>query len=199
MGIPAVVMWGGNYYADRLPPSRCWLVWDKENTGTFADAELAWTNQDAITRLLRHQWSGLIKASERGERRIHPTQKPVALAEWVIETVAPHANTTLDLFIGSGSTLIAAERKGLQFFGVEISPAYIDCSVTRWQNFTGKTATLESTGQTFAEVSASRRAKSPVKRSRSSATSATKSAPGSKPKAGSSPPTSDPITANIAS
>jgi len=65
LGVPVIVLWGGNYFADQLPASRCWLVWDKENTGTLADAELAWTNLDKPTRLLRHQWSGLMKASER--------------------------------------------------------------------------------------------------------------------------------------
>ena len=157
LGVPAIVLWGGNYYAHELPPSRCWLVWDKENTGTFADAELAWTNQDKIVRLLRHRWSGLMKASERGERRVHPTQKPVALAEWVIDTIAPDAQTVIDQFGGSCSTLIACEIKKKRAFVGELSPAYVDCGVLRWQNFTGKTATLEESGQTFDEVKASRR------------------------------------------
>lgn len=156
LGVPAIVLWGGNYFANALPPSRCWLVWDKENTGTFADAELAWTNQDAIVRLLRHQWSGLIKASERGERRVHPTQKPVALAEWVVDTIAPKAVSMIDPFLGSGWTLIAAERKGIQFFGCELSPAYVDVAVLRWQAFTGQAATLDGDGRRFADLAASR-------------------------------------------
>jgi DNA modification methylase len=150
LGVPVITLWGGNYYADALPASRCWLVWDKENTGSFADAELAWTNQDAIVRLLRHQWSGLIKASERGERRVHPTQKPVALAEWVLETLAPRAKTAIDLFLGSGSTLIACENRGVACYGVEMSEPYVDVIINRWQNFTGLQATLD--GKTFAEV-----------------------------------------------
>jgi DNA modification methylase len=158
LGVPIIALWGGNYFANALPNSRCWLIWDKENTGTFADAELAWTNQDKVVKLIRHQWSGLIKASERGERRVHPTQKPVALAEWVMETLAPKALTVIDLFLGSASTLIAAERRGMKCFGMEMSPAYVDVAVTRWQAFTGKTATLESTGQTFAEVAEERKA-----------------------------------------
>lgn len=156
--VPAIVMWGGNYYADKLPPSRCWLVWDKENTGTFADVELAWTNQDAVARLLRHQWSGLIKASERGEKRTHPTQKPVALAEWVHETVAPKAKSVVDLFLGSGSALIAAERKRIRCFGMELAPPYVDVSVLRWAANSQETPRLEATGQTFAEVKAERHA-----------------------------------------
>src|SRR5690606_31970690 len=106
-------------------------------------AELAWTNRDAVVRLFTHQWSGLIKASERGEKRVHPTQKPVALAEFVIEAVAPDAKTKIDLFLGSGSSLIACENKGVSCFGMEMSPEYCDVIVKRWQAFTGKTATLD--------------------------------------------------------
>jgi len=157
LGIPAIVLWGGNYFANSLPASRRWLVWDKENTGTFADAELAWTNQDMIVRLLRHQWSGLIKASERGERRVHPTQKPVALAEWVIKTIAPQATSVIDLFLGSGSTIIAAEQTGRSCVGLEMSPAYCDVIVKRWQDFVGAHATLDGDGRTFDDIAATRR------------------------------------------
>jgi hypothetical protein len=152
IGIPAIVLWGGNYFANELPASRCWLVWDKQNTGSFADVELAWTNQDAIARIFHHQWSGLIKASERGEKRVHPTQKPVALVEWVIETIAPKAQSYLDLFLGSGSSLIACERKGIACFGSEMSPHYIDAAVRRWCKFTGKKAMLQGTKKTFEQV-----------------------------------------------
>jgi hypothetical protein len=153
LGVPIIVLWGANYYANALPPSQCWLVWDKETNGNFADAELAWTNQKRPVELFRHQWSGLIKASERGERRVHPTQKPVALAEWVIETMEPDADVVLDLFLGSGSTLIACERKQKRCLAIELSPTYVDVAVIRWQNFTGKQATLQATGQTFEATS----------------------------------------------
>ena len=154
LGVRAIVLWGGNFFAADLPASRRWLIWDKQIAGnaTFADAELAWTNQDAPIRIFHHQWSGLVKASERREKRVHPTQKPVALAEWVIETVAPAAVTVIDLFAGSGSTLIACERKGRIGLMMELSPTYVDVAVEKWQNFTGNNATLEATGQTFAEV-----------------------------------------------
>ena len=156
VGVPTIVLWGGNYFANDLPPSRCWLVWDKENTGTFADAELAWTNKDAVVRVFRHQWSGLIKASERGEKRSHPTQKPVALSEWVLDTLAPKAATAIDLFLGSGSMLMACERKGVACFGMEMAEPYIDVIVNRWQAFTGLSATLEGDGRTFVEIAAVR-------------------------------------------
>lgn len=156
LNIPVMVFWGGNYYADALPPSKCWLVWDKENTGQFADAELAWTNADKPVRLFRHMWNGLMKASERGERRVHPTQKPAALAEWAFGVLGKDGDRVLDLFGGSASTLIACERTNRVAFLMELSPAYVDVAVTRWQNFTGQQATLESDGRTFDEIAGSR-------------------------------------------
>lgn len=156
LGIPAIALWGGNYYANHLPPSRCWLVWDKETNGNFADAELAWTNQDKVVKLLRHQWSGLMKASERGQRRTHPTQKPVVLAEWVADSIAPKARSVLDLFLGSGGVLIAAQTRGLRCFGMELSAAYVDVSVSRWAAFTGAAPILAETGETWDAVKARR-------------------------------------------
>jgi 16S rRNA G966 N2-methylase RsmD len=132
-----MIFWGGNYYANFLPPSRCWLVWDKENTGNFADVELAWTNQDKGARLLRHMWNGLMKASEKGERRVHPTQKPVALAEWAFDTLGKSGDNVLDLFGGSGSTLIACERTNRTCYVMELAPAYCDVIAARWERLTG--------------------------------------------------------------
>lgn len=152
IGVPAIVLWGGNYFANLLPPSRCWLAWDKENTGTFADIELAWTNQDAVARLFRHQWSGLIKASERGERRVHPTQKPVALADWVCEVIAPKAEKIIDLFLGGGGTLISAERKGKTLYAMEMAPVYVDVAIRRWEAFTGVGAIHAETGEQYPEA-----------------------------------------------
>ena len=129
--IPVLIFWGGNYYAEALPPSRCWLVWDKENTGNFADVELAWTNLDKPARLFRHMWNGLMKASERGEARVHPTQKPVALAEWALQKFGKEGDAVLDLFVGSGFTLVACERLGRRGFGMELSPEYVAVTLER--------------------------------------------------------------------
>ena len=147
------IIWGGNYYANALDNSSCWIVWDKDNTGNFADAELAWTNQPTAVRIFKHTWNGMIKASEHGQRRVHPTQKPVKLAEWCFDEYGEKCATVLDLFCGSGSTLIACEAKKKTGYMMELSPHYCDVIVKRWQDFTGKQATLESTGQTFNEVS----------------------------------------------
>ena len=156
LDIPTLIFWGGNYYADQLPASRCWIVWDKENTGTFADVELAWTNLDRPARLFRHMWSGLMKASERGERRVHPTQKPVALAEWCLVQFGSRDDAVLDLFLGSASTLIACEQTGRTCYGMELSEAYIDVALKRWQDFTDERATLDGDGRTFEEIAAER-------------------------------------------
>jgi len=136
------IIWGGNYYANHLENSSCWIVWDKQNTGNFADAELAWTNQKTAVRIFQHMWNGMIKGSEKGQKRVHPTQKPIALAEWCYEQYGKECETVLDLFAGSGSSLIACETKKKQGFMMELSPAYCDVIVKRWQDFTGKKAVL---------------------------------------------------------
>lgn len=147
------IIWGGNYYAQALENSSCWIVWDKENTGNFADAELAWTNQKTAVRIFKHMWNGMVKASEHGQKRVHPTQKPVKLAEWCFEQYGAECKTVLDLFCGSGSTLVACESSGKTGRMMELSPHYCDVIIKRWQDFTGKKATHAETGKTFDEVS----------------------------------------------
>lgn len=136
------IIWGGNYYANNLENSSCWIVWDKENTGNFADAELAWTNQKTAVRIFKHMWNGMLKDSERGQKRVHPTQKPVALAEWCFCQYGNECLTVLDLFGGSGSTLIACETQNKKGYIMELSPNYCDVIVKRWEDFTGKKAEL---------------------------------------------------------
>ena len=162
LGIKRQVWWGANHYAHALPETANWFVWDKrveeKQKDVNSDCELAWVRSKwASVRIFRHLWKGLIKASERGEARVHPTQKPVALVEWVFDYYRDLA-TVLDLFGGSGSTLIAAERQNKQAFLMELTPQYCDVIIKRWQDFTGQQATLEATGQTFAELSAEREA-----------------------------------------
>lgn len=87
---PKVVIWGGNYFG--LPASSKWLVWDKQNSGDFADCELAWTNLPGAVRIFRHMWNGMLRASERDAKRVHPTQKPILLMEWCIEQIGGACN-----------------------------------------------------------------------------------------------------------
>jgi hypothetical protein len=134
------VWWGGNHYAASaaLPDASCWLVWDKANGGSdFADCELAWTNHPGAVRLLTHMWNGMLRASERG-KRVHPTQKPLALAQWAFGVVDPKGGrkTVLDVFGGSGSTLMAAHLTGRAAAVIEMEPAYIDVIARRYQEAT---------------------------------------------------------------
>lgn len=149
------IWWGGNHYASSagLPDASCWLIWDKVNDGnTFADAELAWTDHPGPVRILRHQWQGMIRASERGSKRVHPTQKPVALAEWAFSIVDKPGSrlSVLDVFAGSGSTLIAAERTGRIAYVIEMVPAYVDVICRRYQELTGTKPTRGGVPHDFA-------------------------------------------------
>lgn len=145
--IPVMIFWGGNYYAEALPPSSCWIVWDKDNGESFfADAELAWTNQKTAVRIFKHTWNGLIKESERTEKRVHPTQKPAALAVWCYENYGEEGDNVLDLFGGSGSSLIACEQVNRNCYMMEMSPNYCDVIVHRWEKLTGQTASLQQHG-----------------------------------------------------
>jgi hypothetical protein len=138
------VWWGANYYSDVIPGISSWAVWDKDHHGmTFADAELAYVNVGGPIRVFRHAWSGNHRASEKNVSREHPTQKPVALYAWVFETWAPEATLIADPFLGSGTTLIAAEQLGRKCYGMEISPQYCDVIVRRWETMTGQTAVRE--------------------------------------------------------
>jgi DNA modification methylase len=149
--IPVQIYWGGNYYADKLPPTSCWLIWDKRGdsgiVNTFADCELAWTNMTGPARIHKQLWNGMIREGEK-DKRVHPTQKPVALAEWAIEQYLK-GSTVLDLFLGSGSTLIACEKLCKTCYGMEMSPAYCDVIIKRWEDFTGKKAILEEAPEAF--------------------------------------------------
>ena len=132
------IIFGGNYFTDFLPPSRCWLVWDKENTGNFADAELAWTSFDKGVKLYKHLWNGMSREGNRkdeGKTRVHPTQKPVGMLQKILEDFTEKGETVLDVFGGSGSTLIACEGTGRKCLMIEMSENYCDVirkRYTKW-------------------------------------------------------------------
>lgn len=143
LGIPVMIWWGANYYPEVLPISSCWIVWDKDTgTNAFPDAELAWCSDPSPVRIFKHTWNGMIKGSEQGEGRVHPTQKPIALAEWCLNQYGKGCEKILDLFCGSGSTLIACEKLNRICYGMELDPAYCDIIVQRWMKLTGKKAKL---------------------------------------------------------
>lgn len=122
------IIFGGNYYP--LPPARCWLVWDKETNGNFADCELAWTNLDKTVRRIRHLWNGLARAGNE-PRGDHPSQKPVPVMEWCIGHLPSSALTILDPFMGSGTTGVACVNLGRSFIGIERDPDYFDIACRR--------------------------------------------------------------------
>ena len=118
------IVWGGNYYS--LPPSPCWLVWDRmQRDFTFADAEMAWTNLKKAVRLYSFSRGQLV-----AEGKLHPTQKPLSLMVWSIR----HSGTSgliLDPFMGSGTTLVAAKLLGRRAIGIEIEEKYCEIAAKR--------------------------------------------------------------------
>jgi len=125
------VFFGGNYFS--LPPSSCWLVWDKVNgESDFADCELAWTNFPKAVRRIQWRWAGMLQEDmSNKEYRCHPTQKPLAVMKWVISQAPKECKTLLDPFMGSGTTLVAAKALGLSAIGVEMDESYCESAAKR--------------------------------------------------------------------
>ena len=132
-----LVTWGANHYASRLPNSPSWILWDKrEDVGSDdnADGELAWTNLGGPLRVFRHLWKGMIKASERGSVRVHPTQKPEALSSWVFAHAMARkklkrGDTILVPYMGSGPDLRPAQARGYNVIACEVDESYCRTAV----------------------------------------------------------------------
>ena len=121
------IIWGGNYFADMLPPSMRWLAWDKcQRNFTLADFELAWTSQNKAARAFNLSRS---QAGKDGKDN-HATPKPIALMEWCLGFL-PNAQTILDPFMGSGTTLVACQRLGRSGIGIELDPDYFAIACKR--------------------------------------------------------------------
>jgi DNA modification methylase len=131
-----LIFWGANYYCSCIPNGFGWLIWNKEREGnTFSGAEIAFVNKGVKVDLFTHQWHGMIKASERNNKRIHPTQKPIALVEWCFDNY--NAGTViLDGFAGSGSTLIACEKTKRICYTMELDEHYCGVVINRYKDFT---------------------------------------------------------------
>jgi len=133
LNIKKMVFWGANYYTECLPSTGCWLVWDKNNGGSDqTDAELAWTNFNGVVRKYT-------QASEK-KNRVHPTQKPVELISWVLDKWGDRHNTIIDVFGGSGSTLIACEKTNRKCRMMELDPVYCQVIIDRWEEYTNQKA-----------------------------------------------------------
>ena len=141
------IWFGGNHYAHTLPESNNWLVWDKrvedKHKVTESDCELAYVKSKFNSiRIFRHLWKGMMKDSERGDKRVHPSQKPIALVNFAINEYDNNAQNIIDCFGGSGTTLIACEQLNRNCYMLELDPQYCQVIIDRWETFTGQKAEL---------------------------------------------------------
>jgi len=120
------IIWGANHFAGKFDSSSsAWLVWDKHTTGDFADCELAFSSFGTACRKFDYMWNGMHQGSAGGnvklnEKRIHATQKPVKLYQWLLQNYGTKRDRILDTHLGSGSSAIAAHYEGFEFVGCEI-------------------------------------------------------------------------------
>lgn len=122
-----IIIWGGNYFTDYLPPSSQWLIWDKgQRNFSLADCEMAWSSQNKAARIFTFP-----RAKMRKEGGLHPTQKPIELMKWCLEFVSKPEDTILDPFMGSGTTGIACIETGRNFIGIEIDSGYFEIAKER--------------------------------------------------------------------
>lgn len=121
------VIWGGNFFVESLPSSQGWIVWDKQLPEglSFSDCELAFTSFNVGLRIFRYMWNGMLQGNMKNrEHRCHPTQKPVALYEWILNRYSKEGDIILDTHVGSGSSLIACYNTNHKYVGFEIDPEY---------------------------------------------------------------------------
>lgn len=131
------IIFGANHFISKFQlDSSCWIVWDKDNgENDFADCELAWTSFDSAVRKFKFRWAGMLQENMKNkEFRIHPTQKPVALYEWILTNYAQPGFKILDTHVGSASSLIACHNLGFDYVGFELDPEYYKASYERLQS-----------------------------------------------------------------
>jgi len=130
------ILFGANHYISKVPyDSSCWIVWDKDNSGDFADCELAWTNFKTAVRVFKFRWNGMLQGNmKKKETRIHLTQKPVALYKWLLKNYAKEGDTILDTHMGSGSIAIACHDMGFDLTAYEIDKDYYNDAMERYNN-----------------------------------------------------------------
>lgn len=121
------IIFGANHFISKIPyDSSCWIVWDKKNgNNAYADCELAWSSFKTSVRIFRYRWHGMLQENMKcKEIRIHPTQKPIALYEWILDKYAKPGDIILDTHVGSASSLIACFNRGYIFVGFELDKQY---------------------------------------------------------------------------
>ena len=143
---PTILIFGANNFASKLPDNSHWIVWDKKagigaDHNNFSDAELIWTNiPKKSVPIYRYLWSGLLRAGERElelKERVHPTQKPGGLIIAILNDYSNENEIVMDLFGGSGSTLIACEKLNRKCYMMELDPVYCSVIIERWEKVTG--------------------------------------------------------------
>jgi len=146
-----IFLWGADYYAEHLPNKNngSWVVWDKRGDESAdkmygSTFELCWSKARHKRMMARVKWAGIFGIEkEHDKKRVHPTQKPVELVAWFFDYFSlKDKKNVVDLYGGSGSTLIASEKVGKNAFLMELDPKYCDVIVKRWEDFTGKKAIL---------------------------------------------------------
>ena len=136
------IIWGANHFISKLPfDSSCWIVWDKENgDNDFADCEMAYTSFNTAVRRFKFRWAGMLQGDMSAkEHRIHPTQKPIALYDWIYKNYLPNGGRVIDTHLGSGSNRIAAHKRGnIIFDACELDVDYFNDSNKRFDEFLAK-------------------------------------------------------------
>jgi site-specific DNA-methyltransferase (adenine-specific) len=138
------IIWGANHFIERINKnSSCWVVWDKNNSGDFADCELAWTSFKTAVRKFKYTWNGMLQQDMKNkEFRIHPTQKPVTLYNWLLENYAKEGDKILDTHLGSGSIAIACHYRGFELVGCELDEEYYNQMLERFEKETAQLSLL---------------------------------------------------------
>ena len=139
------IIWGGNYFVEAINKnSQCWIVWDKDNTGNYADCELAYTSFTTAVRKFKFRWNGMLQENMKNkEIRIHPTQKPVALYEFLLNNYAKPGDKILDTHVGSASSLIACHNLGFEYVGFELDTDYFNAASERLESVKAQTSIFD--------------------------------------------------------
>ena len=126
------IIFGGNYYGSVLGDTSCYLVWNKDNSGDFADCELAWTSFKTATRIIKYRWNGMLQENmAQKEKRVYPGQKPIGLFKWILDKYASEDDTVCDPCCGSGTTAIACEDRGIKWVAIDKSEIACELSAKR--------------------------------------------------------------------
>lgn len=131
------IIWGANYMIDKIKkPSQCWVVWNKiQREFTMSDAELAWTSFDKTVRCFDFSRGSAMGNHNKNGGKIHPTQKPVSLYRWLLQNYAKKGDKIIDTHLGSGSSRIAADIEGFDFYACELDKDYFDASCKRFDEY----------------------------------------------------------------